>query len=108
MVFHYVKDISELSEGSYGIMEPGEDLPAYDTEAPSCSVCFIPAVAADKHGYRIGYGGGYYDRFLTGFHGTLAAVTFSAFLLDNVPHGKFDLQADFMVTEGGILTVVKN
>ena len=108
MIFHYVTDPSALSAGSYGIMEPEQDLPAFDSEAPSCSVCFIPAVAADRRGYRIGYGGGYYDRFLTGFHGTLAAVTFSEFLLDNVPHGKFDLQADFTVTEGGILTVVKN
>ena len=108
MTFHFVSDPSELIPGAYGINEPGEDLPVFDTEAPSCSVCFIPAVAADRNGYRIGYGGGYYDRFLSGFHGTAAAVTFSEFLLDNVPHGKYDLQADFTVTEGGILTVVKN
>lgn len=108
MTFHYVLDPSRLSAGSYGIAEPSSDLPLFDPEGQSCSVCFIPAVAADKNGYRIGYGGGYYDRFLSGFNGTLAAVTFSDFLFDKVPRGQYDIQADFTVTEGGILTVVKN
>lgn len=108
MRFHYITDLSQLGAGSFGIMEPPEELPVYDTGAPSCSVCFIPAVAADRRGYRVGYGGGYYDRFLSGFNGTLAAVIFSDFLFDHVPHGKFDLQADYTVTEGGILTFVKN
>ena len=108
MTFHFVESLSELSPGSYGICEPSADLPAFDTEIASCSVCFIPAVAADKNGYRIGYGGGYYDRFLSGFHGTAAVVAFSDFLFDKVPRGQYDKQADFAVTEGGILTVVKN
>lgn len=108
MTFHYVTDPFKLSSGSYGILEPSSDLPVFDTEAPSCSLCLIPAVAADKNGYRVGYGGGYYDRFLSKYKGTAAAVTFSEFLFDCVPHGKYDLQADFTVTEGGILTVVKN
>ena len=108
MTFHFITDLSQLRSGSYGISEPDGTLPAFDRNAASCSVCFIPAVAADKNGYRLGYGGGYYDRFLSVFHGTAAAVAFSEFLLDNVPHGKYDLQADFTVTEGGILTVVKN
>ena len=108
MTFHYVTDLSILSSGTYGINEPDGKLELFDTAALSCSVCFIPAIAADKNGFRIGYGGGYYDRFLSEYNGTAAAVTFSDFLLDTVPHGKYDLQADFTVTEGGILTFVKN
>ena len=108
MTFHFVENLSGLSRGSYGISEPCADLPVFDPESASCSVCFIPAVAADKNGYRIGYGGGYYDRFLSGFHGTAAVVAFSDFLFDKVPRGQYDIQADFTVTEGGILTVVKN
>lgn len=108
MTFHFVESLSQLVPGSYGIPEPSDTLPVFDPERPSCSVCFIPAVAADKTGYRVGYGGGYYDRFLSQYHGTAAAVVFSGFLFDKVPRGQYDIQADFTVTEGGILTVVKN
>lgn len=108
MTFHFVESLSQLVPGSYGIPEPSDTLPVFDSERPSCSVCFIPAVAADKTGYRVGYGGGYYDRFLSQYHGTAAAVVFSGFLFDKVPRGQYDIQADFTVTEGGILTVVKN
>lgn len=108
MTFRYVTDLSELSVSTYGIKEPGVDAPVFENSDSACCVCFIPAVAVDKHGYRIGYGGGYYDRFLSGFKGTLAAVTFSLLITEKVPHGKYDLKADFTVTEGGILTVVKN
>ena len=108
MTFHFIEDPSQLVPGAYGISEPTGDLPAFDPEQPSCSVCFIPAIAADKSGYRVGYGGGYYDRFLSAYHGTAAAVTYACFLFDKVPRGQYDIQTDFTVTEGGILTVVKN
>ena len=108
MVFHVVTDLSQLKSGSYGIMEPDEALPALDFSAPSCSVCFIPAVVTDKNGYRIGYGGGYYDRFLSGYNGVSATVVYSDFIVPSVPHGKFDASADMIITEGGITRIVKN
>ena len=108
MLFHYVEDTSQLITGSFGIAEPPEELPVYKPGNASCSVCFIPAVAADKDGYRVGYGGGYYDRFLSDYSGTSAAVIFSRFLFERVPRGVYDVRTDLIVTEGGFLTVVKN
>ena len=108
MDFRYVGSLSELSPGSYGINEPGEDAKIFDPGPPSCSLCLIPAVAADRSGYRIGYGGGYYDRFLSRFCGTLATVVFSDLLVGAVPHGKYDIRSDMIITEGGIITIDKN
>ena len=71
-------------------------------------VIIVPALSVDRNGNRLGYGGGYYDRFLSGFHGSLAAVAFSQFVINSVPHGIFDLKADVIITEGGITAVVKN
>ncbi len=107
MIFRYVKSLGELKRGSFGIPEPDEEAPSFDPSSPSCSVCFIPAVLADKNGYRIGYGGGYYDRFLSDFQGTAATVVYSDFIIPAVPHGKYDAAADMIITEGGITRIVK-
>lgn len=108
MEFKFISDPSQLKTGTFGIREPGAELETFDPGKQSCSVCFIPAVAADRLGYRVGYGGGYYDRFLSGFGGALAAVTFSELVYDRVPHGRYDLRADVIITERGVVTVDKN
>ena len=108
MEFHFVKTEKPSAAGSFGICEPPEDAPVYDVGEKGCAVCLIPAVVFDRHGYRIGYGGGYYDRFLTRFSGTLAGVAFSDFIIDSLPHGKFDMRADTILTEGGAFAVEKN
>ena len=66
MIFHYVSSLDELCPGSYNIMEPDASLHAFTPETAESAnvVCIVPAVVFDKKGYRIGYGGGYYDRFL--------------------------------------------
>ena len=64
MVFHYVSSLDELEESTYGLLEPKDDAPAFDkSECEKKNViCIIPGIVYDKKGYRIGYGGGYYDR----------------------------------------------
>ena len=61
-VFHYITDLSQLKEGSFGVLEPTEDLPVADN--PENALMVVPALSLDSFGYRLGYGGGYYDRFL--------------------------------------------
>lgn len=107
MVFRFVSSPSELVAGHYGIAEPPDGCAEFSPDEPCCSLCLVPAVAVDRRGYRIGYGGGYYDRFLSVFRGSLAAVTFSCLVTDALPHGKYDLKTDVIITEGGILTVDK-
>ena len=106
MKFHFITDLSQLIRGSYGISEPDEKYPVFDTDAPSCSLCCVPAVLVDGQGYRVGYGGGYYDRFLSVYNGASAAVVYSDFIIQSVPHGKYDKKADMIITEGGITGIV--
>lgn len=104
MVFHYVKSFDELMPGSYNIMEPSEDAPAFSLSETETSnvVCIVPAVVFDKRGYRIGYGGGYYDRYLSGFHGTKVGMAYRDFIVNSVPHGRFDLTVDVLMSERGL------
>lgn len=108
MTFHFIKDLSELKPGMMGISEPDLSAPQYDFEDPSPAVCFIPALLYDKDGYRLGYGKGFYDRFLLKFKGTKVGVIYSDFILNEVPRGRFDLSADVLITEKGVRTVNAN
>jgi 5-formyltetrahydrofolate cyclo-ligase len=61
----------------------------------------------DKKGYRLGYGKGYYDRYLSSRNTVKIGVCYSQFLSDSIPRGRFDLSVDLIVTEKGIITVSK-
>lgn len=99
MSFCAIRDPSELSEGTYGIPEPpagGEIL----NDAPH-ALCLVPALAFDRYGYRLGYGGGYYDRFLAEFHGVSLAPTYHTLLCDRLPIDPYDRSVDLLITEKG-------
>ena len=84
--------------GKFGIPEPLtgaiEDLCILD-------IIFVPALAADRWGYRLGYGCGYYDRFLEHVGAKTARVIplYSELLFDDIPFEAHDQKADFIVTE---------
>ena len=61
----------------------------------------VPALACDKNGYRLGYGGGFYDRFLNGFLGLKIACIPSKLLVDNVYPESHDVKMDYIITEKG-------
>ena len=63
----------------------------------------MPGVVFDVHGYRIGYGGGYYDRFLHGFHGSVAGLIYRDFIIPSLPRGRYDRALPIMITEGGMI-----
>jgi len=68
----------------------------------------LPAIIYDKKGYRLGYGKGYYDRFLSSVKGTKAGLIYSDFIIDEIPHGRYDLRADVVITEKGVIPFAKN
>ena len=74
MTFHTVRDLKELSIGAYDIPEPGAELPAVTDF--SHSICIVPALSFDYFGYRLGYGKGYYDRFLETYPGISMGLTY--------------------------------
>lgn len=101
MTFHRVNSLSQLVKGSFSVPEPDCGMPLYENDT-ALAVCIIPALAFDKEGYRLGYGKGYYDRFLSDFTGTRIGVGYQALVLPTVPHNRFDLKTDLIVTEKGV------
>ena len=103
MTYHIVHSFDELNKGTYGIMEPSHTAPVFDESR--LAICFIPALLFDRAGYRVGYGKGYYDRFLHRFGGSKIGLVYSDFILDRVPRGKFDLAVDLLICENGVRMV---
>lgn len=100
MEFKLVSDLSQLTEGHYSIPEPPAD--AETLSDLSGSICLVPGLVFDKEGYRVGYGKGYYDRFLGGYSQSKIGIVYNDFILPEVPRGKFDRHVDILVCERGV------
>ncbi len=101
MNFHFVASPDLLIPGMYGIPEPGGDEPVADPRSKR-ALCLLPALCFDRRGYRIGYGNGYYDRYLSGFSGRCIGVIYEDFITDVLPRGRFDRAVDLIATEKGV------
>lgn len=109
MKYHFVSSLTELYPDSYGISEPPEGTPTYDPESDSgTALCFVPGLVYDKAGYRIGYGKGFYDRFLSSFNGCSIGVVYSDSILPTVPRGRFDVSVNILLTEKGVKLISEN
>ncbi|MCC0638176.1 MULTISPECIES: 5-formyltetrahydrofolate cyclo-ligase [unclassified Clostridioides] len=93
-----------LKIGAYGIREPNEKSPKIDIKA--LDVVIVPAVAYDIHCYRLGYGGGFYDRFLENLRkdAITIGIAFDFQVFDSIPKETHDAQLNYIVTETRILT----
>lgn len=101
MNFHYITSIDQVEKTESGLWEPYADLPVFSPDS-SLALCIIPAVVFDRSGYRIGYGKGYYDRFLNKFSGSKIGLIYSDFIVDKLPKGRYDCAVDVLITEKGI------
>jgi 5-formyltetrahydrofolate cyclo-ligase len=98
MEFLVIASESDLSPGTFGVAEPdplrcGPRVPTEKT------FCVVPGLAFDPEGFRLGYGKGYYDRFLAGFPGVSAGICYAGCIRRKLPHGRYDRAVDFLVTE---------
>ena len=100
MQFYILPDGQKLLPGAYGIPEPPEDAPLCIPDKRA--LCIVPALSFDLVGNRIGYGKGYYDRYLSTFPGVTVGAAFASMLLKNVPTEAHDLPVDWLFTERGI------
>ena len=109
MDFHIVSSLDELRVDSYGIREPAADSPVFDLKNCSSSmICFVPGLIYDKKGYRLGYGKGFYDRYLSSVKGNIIGVVYSDFIVPKVPRGKFDVSLSILLTEKGVVVTSEN
>ena len=103
LILYHVQDLEENIEiGKWGIREPKEDCPRITPQ--EIDFVLVPGVAFDKDGNRLGYGGGYYDRFMKKLRGHVPriGVAFQCQIVDHIPTEPFDLKITTMVTEKGI------
>ncbi len=98
MEFYIIKSCDDLEPGAFGVLEPNPEKCELLRDYTS-SVCIVPALMYDNSGYRLGYGKGYYDRFLSAYNGACIGLGYSSLIKDYLPHGKYDRKVDIIVTE---------
>lgn len=98
MDFYEITSFDQLKPAPMGLLEPDETL-THKCSMLDIDVCIVPGIVFDQRGYRIGYGGGYYDRFLPLFKGTKLSIAFNEQLVEEVPFEKHDIAIDTLITD---------
>ena len=105
LMFKKVTSLDMFSPSSFGIFEPNEEceiiIPTEKT------ICITPALLFSKDGHRLGYGKGYYDRFLKDFNGISIGFSYSDCVLDFIPHDTYDIPLDMIITESEVLKIAQ-
>lgn len=91
-------DLRELAPARFGILEPRPEFRRI-TPPPGDAVVIVPGIAFRRDGYRIGYGGGYYDRFLAGHPGAGIGLAFDVQIIESFHPEPHDVPLDYIVTE---------
>ena len=105
---HWIESYVDLETGAWGIRELKESAQAWDEKTP-IDVVIIPGLSFDLQGGRLGYGGGYYDRFIrtcqraSWVNPVQIAIAFDMQLVEHVPMESHDLKIDKIITESGIM-----
>lgn len=96
MNFYLINSLSELSFGTFNILEPTTKKVLTDF---SNTICITPGICFSKDKYRLGYGKGYYDRFIKENHLYQIGLCYQACLLDKIPHDYYDQKVDEIITD---------
>ncbi len=98
----------DLQPGMFNILEPKIKL-RKDELYKKLEMIVVPGLIFSKQGYRIGYGGGYYDKFLSKITDDVKkiGITFSPFIVDKLPVDKYDLPVDLIITENNEIETMR-
>ncbi len=103
LVWHLIGSLQELKQNAFGIIEPSPDIGSA-SDPPAEAPVLVPGLAFSRHGYRIGYGAGYFDRFLAEYHGHFIGLAFSFQLLEELPVSPHDIPVHRIITETEIIS----
>lgn len=94
-----ITDLSQLHPGRYGILEPEKDRPL--VTPAQIDLAFVPCLSCSQDGVRLGYGGGYYDRYLAQTSCAKIALCREEMMEENLPAQRWDIRMDGVLTEKG-------
>lgn len=103
-----VLDFSELEIGYYNILTPKKEFIRF-VDPNTIDLILVPGVVFARNGYRVGYGGGYYDRFFSKLNKEVKKIglAFDLQIVDKVPTDSFDIPIDLIITEKEIIDCLK-
>ena len=103
--FVAIASLEQLVAAPFNLLEPSRELPALTEDQMSNAICIVPALLVDTKGYRLGYGAGFYDRFLSAYPGKKICLAYQQNLSrTTLPHTAFDVAVDVVITESDVLT----
>ncbi len=106
IVFYNCSEKAHFEAGSFGINEPLESQTKLKLE--NCDLIFVPGVAFDRKGRRLGMGKGFYDRALADFKGLKVGVAFETQISNTeIPYENHDIQMDYVITEKFIISPIQ-
>ncbi len=97
--FRKIVDFSSLEKGSFDIMEPKDDCQTDN----DLDVVLVPTVGISPIGVRLGYGHGFYDRYLAEHKATTISLIMEKQIVKNIPKSEHDVIIDWIVTEDRVL-----
>ncbi len=100
MKFYRLSSYMELTLSKFGVYGPK---PIVDWVDNGKSLCIVPAIVFDDEGYRIGYGGGYYDYFLSNNDIKTIGIMYDDFIVDKVVIDQFDQKVEKIITDKRII-----
>ena len=99
LVFKKINSLSDLEQGNFSVMEPKEEC----EDVKKIDVIIVPAIALTIDGYRLGYGFGYYDRYLSGKKSKTIALSYSKQIIKSFQRSDHDIKIDCIVTEDKVI-----
>ena len=97
MVFKQITSFTQLESVYFGLYEPIDV--TSEIKKTDLDLIIVPGLAFTKQGYRLGFGGGYYDRFLLKYEGIKISLAFSEQIKENLPIEDHDIPVDIIITE---------
>ncbi|KEK26197.1 5-formyltetrahydrofolate cyclo-ligase [Bacillus gaemokensis] len=98
MTFRQIINFDQLETVYMNLLEPIPTLTA-EVDAEEIDLLFVPGVAYTRNGERIGYGGGYYDRYLAQYKGKTLSLAFAFQIVNDIPTEPFDQNVHKIITE---------
>lgn len=102
MNFYMINSASDLILGNFNILEPKVN-EEKRVNKNDIDLLIVPGVLFDKQGYRIGFGGGYYDRFLVDYSNATLSMSSEENVINELPKDPYDMSVQHIVTENGFI-----